>query len=219
MAEFVLKRKDFYWVEKVYTDLVVKILPVVGKTPITPNMITITNILNAILIFGLIWVDQYFIAAILIQVYLFFDILDGNLARYKDLCTSMGKILDHICDRLYYNGLYIVLGIKIGIGWRWIGAYLIIHIIYEIFATYYIVPGIKKLKNFKRWGLKRYLIERGIILGMDLSAQSAITSILLFTPTKPLIIYLITALYLIDLVYRVLELAVNTRISRTAGII
>lgn len=212
-ADFVLKRKDFYWWEKIYTDLAIRILPMVGKTPLTPNMITLANILNAISIFWLIWIGQYFIAAILVQVYLFLDILDGNLARFKNLCTSLGKILDHICDRLYYNGLYIVLGIKIGIGWEWIAAYLIVHTFYEALATYYIVPGIKRLKDFKRWGPKKYLIERGIILGMDLSAQSLITTVLLFTPFIEWIIYLITILYLADLVFRFLELAINLKIA------
>ncbi len=212
-AEFVLKRKDFYWWEKIYTDLVVRMLPVVGKTPVTPNMITFANILNAILIFWLIWVGQYFIAAFLVQVYLFLDILDGNLARYKNLCTKMGKILDHICDRLYYNALYIVIGIKIGIGWEWIAVYLIVHTVYEVLATYYIVPGIKKLKDFKRWGVKKYLMERGVILGMDLSAQSLITTVLLFTPYKAWIIYAIINLYILDLVLRLFELALNKRIA------
>lgn len=213
---FVLKRKEFYWAERIYTGLVVKMLPFFGKTFITPNMVTVVNIVNAVFVCGLIWKGHYAAVALFVQLYLFLDILDGNLARYKNSCTSWGKILDQISDRFFYNVFFVVLAVRLSIDWSWIFFYLLVHNVYGIVATYLIVPQIRRLKSYKRWGIKKYLLERGIIFGMDLSTQSVLTSVLLFTPFKEWIIYSITLLYSLDLLYRLIELGINLRLVARA---
>ena len=214
MNKIVLKRREFYWAEGIYTSLVVKLLPFLGRTFLTPNMVTVVNIVNASLACVLIWGEHYKIAALLVQVYLFLDILDGNLARYKNSCTSLGKILDQISDRFFYNIFFFVLAIRLRVGWQWIFLYLLVHNAYGIVATYLIVPQIRRLEKFKRWGIKKYLMERGIILGMDLSTQSVTTSVLLLTPFKEWIIYSITLLYALDLLYRLTELWFNLHLAK-----
>lgn len=209
--QFSLKRREFYWAERIYTNQVVKMLPFFGRTFVTPNMVTVVNIINAVFACLLIWEEHYKVAALLVQAYLFLDILDGNLARYKNSCTSWGKILDQISDRFFYNIFFVVLAIKLGMDWYWLLFYLLVHNVYGIVATFIIVPQIRRLKEFKRWGIKKYLMERGIILGMDLSTQSVITTVLLFTPFKEWIIYSITLLYALDLLYRLIELGINLR--------
>jgi len=209
--QFSLKRREFYWAERIYTNLVVKLLPFLDRTFLTPNMVTVSNIINAVIACFLIWGEHHKTAALLVQVYLFLDILDGNLARYKNLCTPWGKILDQISDRFFYNIFFVVLAIKLGMDWYWLLFYLLVHNVYGIVATFIIVPQIRRLKEFKRWGIKKYLMERGIILGMDLSTQSVITTVLLFTPFKEWIIYSITLLYALDLLYRLIELGINLR--------
>lgn len=209
--EAVLKRKHFYWAEKVYTGLVVKLLPYIAKTPITPNMVTFLNIINSFVLYYLILNNSFVIAAILIQVYLFLDILDGNLARYKNMGSTLGKYLDLFCDILFYNIFYIFLGIKIYIGWEWIVAYLVVQNLYGLIATKYIVPGLKSLKKIKRDYVKQSLMDRGILLGMDMSTQTVITSILLLTSFKSWIIISITILFIIDLLYRLIELKIYNR--------
>lgn len=213
MRTFVLKRKEFYWLEKIYTDLVVVILPFVGQTFLTPNIITIFNMINSVIACGMVWLGKPMIAAVLVQLYLFLDILDGNLARYQNSTSALGKVLDQISDRLFYNLFYVILSLKLRINWGWILLYLLVHNGYGIIATFIIVPSIKKLSTYRRWGLKKRLMERGIILGMDLSTQCIITSMLLLTPYKEKIIYLITVLYLLDLVYRLIELWLNIKFN------
>lgn len=205
----VLKRDHFYLMEGLYTRFIVKLLPYVGKTFLTPNILTSLNIINSVIIFLSIWYGKYFLAAILVQLYLFLDILDGNLARYQGKSTRIGAILDKISDRLFYNGVIIVLGLKIEINILWILAYLVIHNLYGIIATFYIVPHIRKMDSFRRDKVKQYFMDKGIILGMDLSSQDLITSVLILTPYKEWIIYLSTCLYGIDLIYRLIELQRN----------
>jgi phosphatidylglycerophosphate synthase len=195
--------------EGIYTRLIVKLLPYVGKSFLTPNMITSINIINTVVVFLSMWSGKYILAAILVQLYLFLDILDGNLARYQKKSTRIGAILDQISDRLFYNGVIIVLGLKIEINILWILAYLLIHNLYGIIATFYIVPHIRKMNSFRRDRVKQYLMDKGIILGMDLSTQDLITSLLILTPYKEWIIYLSTSLYGIDLIYRLIELNRN----------
>ncbi|MFY9394210.1 MAG: hypothetical protein WAP36_05920, partial [Halanaerobiales bacterium] len=72
-----------------------------------------------------------------------------------------------------------------------------------------IVPHIRKMNSFRRDRVKQYLMDKGIILGMDLSTQDLITSLLILTPYKEWIIYLSTSLYGIDLIYRLIELNRN----------
>ncbi|MGB4492991.1 MAG: CDP-alcohol phosphatidyltransferase family protein, partial [Halanaerobiales bacterium] len=163
----ILKRDHFYLMEGIYTRLIVKLLPYVGKSFLTPNMITSINIINTVVVFLSMWSGKYILAAILVQLYLFLDILDGNLARYQKKSTRIGAILDQISDRLFYNGVIIVLGLKIEINILWILAYLLIHNLYGIIATFYIVPHIRKMNSFRRDRVKQYLMDKGIILGMD----------------------------------------------------
>ena len=91
-----LKRKHFYVLEKHYTDLAVRCLPTLAKTGLTPNQVTIANLINGLVIMAAIAAHQYLLAAILTQLYLFLDILDGNLARYREMSTRLGAILDKI---------------------------------------------------------------------------------------------------------------------------
>lgn len=203
------KRPQYYWIEKIYTELAVLFFPILDKTPIMPNMITVLNMLNGLYTFYAVWSKQYALAAILIQVYLFLDIVDGNLARYKNMTSELGKNLDLVCDIVFYNLFFILLGVSIGIHWLWIVLYEIIFNLYGWTATNVIVPRIRKLKEFKRRGLKKYLFDHGIILGMETGMQDVLTTILLFTPYKHWIFYSIIILYCLDLLYRFYELRYN----------
>ena len=211
-----LKRKHFYLLEKHYTDVAVWTLPWMAKIGITPNQVTIVNLLNGFLIFGLITFHQYVPAAILIQLYLFLDILDGNLARYRELSTKLGAVLDHVGDRLFYNGVIIALGLATPAPWIWILLFLVAHNLHSLAATYYIVPAIRNMHTFQRFGLKKALMDRGYILGMDLSTQDLVLTALIATPWRIWIIPIVTVLYLADLIYRLIELERNRRINPAA---
>lgn len=199
------KRDHYYLVEKIYTELVLHLLPLIGRTPLTPNQITLANYLNAVIVLVLI-IDQWFLpAAMLIQLYLVLDILDGNLARYKQQFSKLGAKLDNIGDRFFYNAIMIAIGWATQMHWGSIMAFLIAHNAHSYIATTYIVPRIRKARNFKRFAIKQWLMDKGYILGMDLSFQAAIVSILLLTPYREWALPITTALYGLDLTFRLIE--------------
>lgn len=218
MTDFIPKRPQYYWIERVYTELVIKLLPFLKNTFITPNMVTAVNLvimIPAICIAA--WKGYYVAVAILIQVYLFFDILDGNLARYKNMCSDFGKKLDKASDILYYTVFYCLLGYKVGLSPMMIILFIGIFHLYGIVATFYIVPRLRKIKEYKRWGTKKILFDKGFILGMDNGMQNVFMTIFLLTPYKAFPFYISMVLYVIDMCYRLIELRRNQRLNRADG--
>ncbi len=200
------KRPHYYLTEKWYTDLVILILPGIARTGITPNQVTLANLVNGLIIFALLLTGHFLAAALLIQVYLIFDILDGNLARYTATFSKLGAVLDNLGDRFFYNGVIIVIGLATGSHWGWTIFFLIAHNLHAAAATLYIVPRIKAHPDFRRFRHKQYLMDRGYILGMDLSSQDLIMSVLLLTSWSHWIVPITASLYAADVLYRLLEL-------------
>ncbi len=200
------KRPHYYLLEKLYTECAIQVLPLAARLGVTPNQVTSFNLLNGLLICGLILLESYWIAAILVQLYLFADVLDGNLARYREMSSKLGAVLDNLGDRFFYNAVMIAVGHSVGNHWGWIVFFLCAHNLHAAMATYYIVPRIRRIEHFKRFAIKQWLMDRGYILGMDLSTQDLLLSVLLVTPLLSWIVPVVGALYLLDLVFRLLEL-------------
>lgn len=208
------KRKDgsMYIIEKVYrVDIINKILPYISKTSLTPNNITVFNMLVGILAIYLSYKGKLLYTAVLFQIYELLDHLDGSLARYKNMMSSGGEKLDILSDTIFYNLIFIF------IGWNRVASHLIFLFIivmnfYGILTKYYIVPRLKKINNFKRFGVKKYFINRGYILGMDLTLLGGITTIGLFLGKIKLIYTISIFLYIIDILYRICELRNNEKI-------
>jgi phosphatidylglycerophosphate synthase len=212
MTKFTAKRANFYWMEKIDTQLIRLLLPVLEKTFLTPNMVTACNLLLIIPAACYATLSKnYILLAALIQVYLLGDILDGNLARYKKLCSPMGKKLDRISDTLFYAGFYSFLAYHIGLGIPLMIVYLAVFYLHGLTATFYIVPRIRKMAEFKRWGIKKFFFDRGILFGMDLSTEDVIMTVFMLTPYRKFAFYLTIALYFMDVIYRLYELKRNER--------
>lgn len=210
------KRKDktMHVAEYFYTMKVVNpLLPVLARTFITPNMVTIFNSFLALLIFYLSYLQKFSIVALLIQIYLFLDILDGNLARYKNMKSALGAKLDSINDKTFYTLVYFFIGYKAVPLFLILGVALLINL-YGIIATYYIVPRLRKLNKIERHGLKKYFMDRGFIIGMDLGTIDILTTVfLLLNLIQPLYIVLVVGL-IFDIVYRLRELKYNEKLNR-----
>lgn len=213
----VCKRKDktMHLAESFYTYNVVEpLLPYIGKTFITPNMVTSANIIFSLLMFYLGYKEHYILFALGIQFYLFLDILDGNLARYKNMRSKLGGTLDTICDNLFYNGMIIAIGIN-RVSYIYIIVTILLLNLYGIIATYYIVPRLRKLKVIKRSGIKKYFMDKGYIIGMDLGTLDIIMTffLLLGHALVPMFITIIAG-YIFDIIFRIVELKKNERLQQ-----
>jgi len=209
------KRKDktMHVAEYFYTVKVVEpILPILSRTFLTPNIVTIFNSFFALFIFYLAYQQMFFSVAICIQIYLFLDILDGNLARYKDMKSKLGAKLDSINDRVFYTLIFVFVGYK-NVPIYLIALVILLINLYAIIATYYIVPRLRKLKVIERRGIKKFFMEKGFIIGMDLGTIDILTSIFLIF-NKIQLLYIVLALGLIgDIALRLAELKRNEKLE------
>ena len=207
------KRSDTYLITRIYSWLAIPCVKMISKTKITPNNITVINFFVGILNISLLFNKIYMPVALGIQIVYFLDVIDGSLARYTGNITKFGAKLDNISDRIFYNGILLALGFNntnLGL----ITVAIIIFNLHAIIATFYILPKIKKLGGLKRFGIKKIFWNKGIILGMDLSFFNFLVTLSIITNKISQVYYLIIILYIIDIVYRFIELRLNLRIKK-----
>jgi len=115
-----LRRKwgDYPLTILIINPINLRLVRIIGKTPITPNQLTFISFLVT-LIASLCFVSkiqsiQAVGGGMLLFGYLI-DCLDGDLARFKNLKSPLGAMLDPILDRC--GEIVIIIGISIN-GWR-----------------------------------------------------------------------------------------------------
>ena len=175
-------------------------------------MITILNSVIGIIAFYSAYQNKYIKVAILMQGYLFLDILYGNLARYKDMKSTFGAKLDNINDWAFYTLIFIFIGIN-ELTWQVILILVLSINFYGIIMTFYIVPRLRKLDNIKRRKIKGYFMDKGYILGMDLSMMDLLTTIFLAIGQVKLLFIILIISWNLDLIMRLSELWWNERIE------
>ncbi|MHB1390854.1 MAG: CDP-alcohol phosphatidyltransferase family protein [Thermoleophilia bacterium] len=72
----------------------------IGRTSISPNMLTVLGLLLSVGSAGLVWYGHYVTAAIIFTVGSLCDLLDGAVARLSEKVTPMGAFLDSTFDRV-----------------------------------------------------------------------------------------------------------------------
>ena len=86
---------------------------IVGRmidTPITPNQVTVFNILLAFTAVWLFWQGAFLAGALLALAVGVLDGVDGKLARLKLLYSRFGSRIDHVCDLAYEPLWYLAIG-------------------------------------------------------------------------------------------------------------
>lgn len=177
------------------------------RTPITPNMVTCINLL---LVFPSICIagvgKRYFVLAMLVQCQMFIDTIDGNLARNKNMLSERGKKLDYLTDTLFDTIGKLAIGMALNLPFWLILIVIAIQQGYGAIATYYIVPQLQKIENFKRARVKQFFWEKGIIFGMDTSLECLIISVMLILPIRQYTFLVSSLFWILDLCYRLYEL-------------
>lgn len=85
-----------------------------------PNQLTASRFVLALVLFGLIAVEQWLWCLVVFVVAAFTDWLDGYLARRQNLTSTLGRILDPLVDKVLMCGAFVSL-LPIGReqGWLW----------------------------------------------------------------------------------------------------
>ena len=111
----------------IYHPLSMRIAKMLVATPVTPNMISILGgamIVLAAVAYGLGSSWELMLLGLLLHMgWHVFDGADGDLARLTNSASSIGEVIDGICDYVGHIVLYVVLGImlseEIGSGPAW----------------------------------------------------------------------------------------------------
>ena len=114
MIHKIPQRKNIF--EAFYNKISKPISKIIVKTPLTPNQITIISgifgIVAANFLINQTRLDLIY-AAVFIQLYTIFDLVDGDIARIKKMHSHFGKWLDIFFDKL--NDILLILGFSIGV--------------------------------------------------------------------------------------------------------
>lgn len=209
--------QSYYPTEYIIRVLIIQkfILSPLSKTNITPNQITITSLIVVISSFCVIFFKYSLIlAGILYLLYSFLDHCDGMLARYKNLQSKNGKLLDELVDNIAFNGIFLIAYFSSLITFFECFLVLLSFNLYALITSQYIVKKLKTLENLQRFGLKKKLINRGFLLGIDASLLAILVSLGLIFNIFSFTCFLLSAIYIIDLFYRLYELYLNLNIDK-----
>lgn len=208
-----LENKSYYITEYLFRVLIIQkfILLPLAKTPITPNAITLLSAFWAGLSFYCIYLGHYVVAGILFLLYSLFDHIDGMLARYKNLSSKLGKFLDVSVDTLVFNGIFIFLFACELISLQACIFALVMMNLYNCITSFYILKELRKLGHIKRFGLKKWFLDRGFLLGIDASLLAILIACGIMFGAFEFICYLVGGIFLSDLCYRLVELWRNRK--------
>ena len=73
----------------------------------TPNQISLFSFAIGLISIYLINLDYKYLGSTLLTLYIIFDFVDGDFARFKSMKSQIGKIIDRICDRVIFTLLII----------------------------------------------------------------------------------------------------------------
>lgn len=209
------KKRSYYIIEYFYRVLIIQryILLPLAKTSIKPNHITIMAGIFAFLSFVMIFYHSIILAGILYLLYDFLDHIDGMLARYKNLSSKWGHFLDVFVDTLAFNGVFIMVCFSFDVSIYCVIFVLCAMNLHGLICSFYIVERLKLLKNIQRFGIKKFFLDRGFILGIDASLFSVLVALSLFSGYFEFFFYLIGGIYVFDVIYRAIELKKNERLN------
>ncbi|GEO25538.1 hypothetical protein AAC03nite_13230 [Alicyclobacillus acidoterrestris] len=103
------KRPIDIWTNFIYYPLSIRLVYVVRNTGITPNALTISSLILALIGCGFFTRGVYhdvIIGLILVQVSYVVDCADGQLARYKQHFSPVGGWIDQVADRIKEFAIY-----------------------------------------------------------------------------------------------------------------
>lgn len=102
-----------------------------------PNAISIGRIILTIPIIGLLVVENYHLALVLVFVAGVSDGLDGFLAKRFQWTSKLGAVLDPVADKILLISAYLILGLQLHLVWWVVAIVLFRDLAILISGTYY----------------------------------------------------------------------------------
>ena len=103
---------------------IVRFIDKASNGKVTPDQITWIGVIAHLPVAFLIAYGRFELAALLMIVFGLFDVLDGELARYKKIASPRGMVLDASTDRIketmIYSGIAYYLSQTAYFSWAWV---------------------------------------------------------------------------------------------------
>ncbi|ANE36446.1 putative CDP-alcohol phosphatidyltransferase [Campylobacter iguaniorum] len=211
-----LEIKSMYLIEYIYRVLIIKkfLLIPLARSGIHPVGVTAINCIIFPLVLFFIYYHHYILAVVFIQVYAIIDHTDGMLARYTDKKTWIGSRLDRFNDNVFFNVIFIFIAISQNISIYLALMVIICMNLHGFIAMFYLQKELRKLKVIRRFGLKKWFMDRNFILGIDCSLMLSIVSLFLLFGWFQALFFTISFIYVFDILYRIIELKVNQNLDK-----
>lgn len=91
-----------------------------------PNSLTFGRLLIAIMSFALMFLNQWLIAAVLLSIAVFLDIIDGKFARKFDQVTVSGIFLDVMVDKIVIISTFLIIGVQLNFYFFYLGLLMLL---------------------------------------------------------------------------------------------
>ena len=88
--------------------------------------------------------------------------------------------------------------------------------IYGILATFYIVPKLRQLKAIRRRGIKKFFMDKGFIIGMDLGTVDILMTVFLLLGRIRILYIILIIGFIFDIIVRLRELWWNERLEKAS---
>lgn len=193
---------DVYVVDKI-------LIPRLVKTNITPNQITFFGFIFAMFSLICLYNHYHILAGISFFIYATADWCDGKVARYKNMTSKLGHYFDAGIDLVTYNVVFIIAYTAYDTNGYILLFMLFAFNLHSLVATLYIVPNLKKLTKIYRFGIKKYFMDKNLILGADIVLFTIIVIFACLFEIFNLSMFLIGIAYFFDMLYRLHELKIN----------
>lgn len=209
--------KSYYPTEYLFRVLIIQrhILAPLAKTSITPNQITYISIALGIFSYIAVYYECLILAGCFYILCNFTDHIDGMFARYINSSSEFGKKLDMYGDAFATNFIFIIYAISYPQSLLPCFLVLVAMNTHSLVCPLYIVKNIKKITAnggvFKRFGLKKWFLDRGFLLGVDASFLGIVVSLGLIFNIFELACYILAFAYSFDMLYRINELKRNLK--------
>ena len=178
-------------------------IPLLSSFRVTPNQITLLSFFFGVFATVLFVYSQYFLGSICICIYIFLDVCDGELARFKNECTPLGAKLDFYSNALIWfllpMGLYLGADISFFLfllSWMAIAVnQLIIRVICPYTTEY----------SPQQRVFNRFFVRNKLRFGFDEIDMQLMIVIMAPFENSAVILYSIITLMTLDWIYRVVE--------------
>ncbi|MFY4733922.1 CDP-alcohol phosphatidyltransferase family protein [Campylobacter jejuni] len=206
--------KSMYIIEYFYRIILARrYLPFLAKINIHPIAITALNTIIFPITLYFLYFEYFLVSAILIQIYALIDHTDGMLARYTNKQTYIGSRLDRFNDNVFFNAIFIFIALGANLSLYLAFMTIICMNIHNAFGMFYFSKKLRSLKKIRRFGIKKWFLDRNFILGIDCSLMLTLVSLFLIIDEVFLLFYVVSFLYLLDVIYRFIELKRNQNLD------